>query len=48
MSKNMLNISEETLQNLSIEDIVDLKMEVDELEEKLENILETCNEALNS
>ena len=48
MDKNMLNISEELLQNLSVEEIAELKIEVEDLLNKLDNILETCNEALNS
>ena len=48
MDKNMLNISEELLKNLSVEEIAELKIEVEDLLNKLDNILETCNEALNS
>lgn len=48
MDKNMLNISEEIIQNLSVEELVELKIEVDDLLSKLDNILETCDIALNS
>lgn len=48
MDKNMLNISEELLQNLSVEDLADLKVEVEDLLLKLDNIIEKCDEALNS
>ncbi len=48
MEENKLNISEETLQNLTIDEIAELKVEVEDLLGKLDNILETCDEALNS
>ena len=47
MEENKFNISDELLENLSVENLVDLKIEVDELSRKLEDILETCDEALN-
>lgn len=48
MQKKKLEISQELLQNLSIDEIAELKVEVDELLSKLDSILETCNVALNS
>lgn len=48
MDKNMLNISDELLQNLSVEQLAELKIEVDDLLFKLDNILETCKVALSS
>lgn len=48
MENEKLEISQEMLDNLSIEEIVDLKVEVDDLLKKLDGILETCNTALNS
>ena len=47
MEENMLNISKEQLEELSIEELVDLKVEVDDLMNKIDNILATCEEALN-
>lgn len=47
MEENMLNISKEQLEKLSIEELVDLKVEVDDLMNKIDNILATCEEALN-
>ena len=47
MEDKVMNISDELLQNISIEELVDLKFEVDELIGKFDSILETCNEALN-
>lgn len=46
--KDILNISQEMLDNLSMEEIADLKVEVDDLLKRLDNILETCDTALNS
>lgn len=40
----MLNISQEMLDNLSIEEIADLKVEVDDLLKRLDDILEDCEE----
>lgn len=48
MQEEKLKISDELLQNLSIDEIAELKVEVDELLIKIDNILNTCNVALNS
>jgi hypothetical protein len=45
---NMLNISQEMLDSLSVEEIADLKVEVDDLLKRLDDILEDCNEEVNS
>ncbi len=42
--KDILNISQEMLDNLSMEEIADLKVEVDDLLKRLDDILEDCNE----
>lgn len=47
-NKEVLNISKEMLDSLSIEEIADLKVEVDDLMTRLDEIIETCNEAINS
>lgn len=47
MNKNVLNVSDEMLQNLSLEEIADLKIEVDDLLNKIDNVLEICNSTLN-
>lgn len=44
----MLNISQEMLDSLSVEEIADLKVEVDDLLKRLDDILEDCNEEVNS
>lgn len=48
MDDKGLNISDELLQNLSIEELTELRMEVDDLLDRLDNILETCDEILES
>ncbi len=47
MEENMLNISKEQLEELSIEELADLKVEVDDLMNRIDNILATCEETLN-
>lgn len=48
MEENMLNISKEQLEKLSIEELVDLKVEVDNLMNEINNTIKECEEALNS
>ena len=43
--KNM--ISDELIESLSIDDLADLKVEVDNIVSELDNIIEDCNTALN-
>jgi len=43
MEGNMLNISKDMLDNLSVEELAELKIELDELMERLENISEICD-----
>lgn len=48
MEEKTLEISKELLDNLSVEQLVDLKFEVDELLEEMDNLIEECDEALNA
>ena len=48
MEENMLNISKEQLEKLSIEELADLKVKVDNLMNKINNAIEECDKALNS
>lgn len=48
MEENMLNISKEQLEKLSIEELADLKVKVDNLMTKINNAIEECDKALNS
>ncbi len=43
----MLEISDKLLDSLSIEEIVELKIEIDDLLNKLDNIVDTCDIALS-
>ena len=48
MDKKRLDVSEELLQNLPLEDFVEFKIEVDDLINKIDDILEICETSLNS
>ncbi len=48
MDKTGLDISNELLQDLSIEELADLKVEVDNLSYRLDNIIEKCEETLKN
>lgn len=48
MEENMLNISKEQLEKLSIEELADLKVKVDNLMNKINNAIKECDKALNS
>lgn len=48
MNEEKLNISQELIDNLSVDNLVNLKVEVDELVSELDDIVETCDAALNS
>ena len=47
MEDEKTNIPDEILTNLSIDEIVELKLEVDDVEAKLNDIINQCNETLN-
>jgi len=48
MEKEWEKITEEELKNMTAEEIVDLKADAEHLRETLQEILELCDEALNS
>lgn len=48
MDEKKLDVQDELLQNLSVDEIAELKVEVDGLMNKIDGILETCDIALNS
>ena len=48
MEDEKLEISQEVLENLTMEELAELKVEVDDLVEKTDEIIEICDEALNS
>ncbi len=48
MDNKNLNISEELLNNLSVDEIIDLKVEVDNLLDEINDAISICNEAIQS
>lgn len=46
MEANKLNISDELIDNLSFDQLVDLDEELEELDMAIEELLEECDEAL--
>ena len=46
--ENELDISDELLKNISIEGLADLKIEVDDMVTKLQQIIKKCDDCLNS
>lgn len=48
MEDEKITISDELLENVSVDNLIDLKVEVDELVSELDDIIENCNYALNS
>lgn len=45
--KNFINITEEEIAELSLEEIADLKVELEELSLKVEDLIEECDSILN-
>lgn len=48
MNEKISQITKEQLRKMSIEEIIDLKVEAETLIERLNNITDTCNEIINS
>lgn len=48
MEEKLSRITKEELKEMTIEEIVDLKVETEKLIERLNNITDICNEILNS
>lgn len=46
--KKLSDIKKEDLEKLTPEELADLKVEVEDLIEKLDSMIEECDEALNS
>jgi len=44
----MLSISNDALQNLPVEELIDLKIETEMLVSRVDSILELCKKTLNS
>lgn len=47
MNENSLKISDELIENLSLEEIAELKIEMDDLFSKLDYMIECCDETLD-
>lgn len=47
MENNFINITKEDLENLSLEELADLKIELDDLVFKVNDMLNTCDDILN-
>lgn len=48
MEEKLSQITEEELKQMSIEEIADLKVETENIIERLNDLIEMCDEALNS
>lgn len=48
MEEVNFDISQESLKKLSMEQLADLKVEIDELLETIDNLIEKCDERLNA
>lgn len=48
MEDEILDISQEVLDNINYKNLIDVKEEVDDLMAELDNTITICNEALNS
>lgn len=46
MDENILNIEREDLENLSVEELLDLKFELDDLLNEVEDLIARCDEVL--
>lgn len=48
MEEKLSQITEEELKQMSIEEIADIKVETENMIEKLNDLIDMCDEALNS
>ena len=48
MEDKTLNLSKEMLKELSIEQLTDLKVEVDDLLEEIDNLIKKCDDTLDA
>lgn len=48
MEEKLSKITENELKQMSVEELADLKVETETMIQKLNNIIDMCNEALNS
>lgn len=48
MENNFINITDEELENLSMEELADLKIELDDLQLRISELLKQCDDILNN
>lgn len=46
--QDFINISDEELKELSLEELADLKIELDDLSSRVDDMLKTCDDILNN
>ena len=46
MEEDLINIQKEDLRNMSVEELVDLKLELDDLLREVQDLIEQCDEVL--
>lgn len=47
MENDFINITDEDLKKLSLDDLADLKIELDDLRSKVEDMLKICDDIIN-
>jgi len=48
MEKDFINITDEDLEKLSLEELADLKIELDDLSLKVDELLKICDDIINN
>ena len=48
MENNFINITDEELDNLSMDELADLKIELDDLQLRISELLKQCDDILNN
>ena len=46
--QDFINITDEELEQLSLEELADLKIELDDLSSRVDDLIQTCNDILNN
>lgn len=46
--QDFINITDEELEKLSLEELADLKIELDDLSSRVDDMLKTCDDILNN
>ena len=48
MDENLLDITNEQLEGLSVDELVDLKVDLEDLIDRVNDLIEDCDEVINS